>query len=445
MGKSIKIILLMFSCLLFTSCFSFPENDVLMTGNVLACNENTVALGTCSDFSSSGYITVFEKHNQIWENVFTYKVPSLFRGPVTLQMNENYIVAGLDVMRGFSGIVLVFIKKNGKWKKGYYIKSPHPVKDDLFGYTVSLDNNKLLVGSKRYGEVGNAFLFSLGKKGYSKEHIFENEDVNSYNYGGFVLITNDSYIISDPLYLNKYNNQFSDNYIYEKDEKGKEILKKFYNENKQSEGALYFYDKNSFNLKNTVYNKNIQQPFLYGHLGINGLRHKNIIIISDFCSLYLVDEQNIKLKKIWNKDELTYFSPIGGNDNSCRNYAYSDGILIIGDSIYKFENYLKKLNTINLICNPDENNKPFGVYSFYKDLLICTDDNCDNYAKRKEQEINGHKRGYSHPFVEKTINQGRVHIMRIAPDGSYTEEAIIARRTNKDGKIEFYDMLHDDK
>ena len=103
--KSIFRLLLIIN---FTSCtYILNGNDVLTTGTTLAAYSNTVVIGTVSNDSSSGYITIVEEKDDKWNIVFTYKIPQRYRGPVSLAMNEKYICAGLDVKQGKSGVVLV--------------------------------------------------------------------------------------------------------------------------------------------------------------------------------------------------------------------------------------------------------------------------------------------------------------------------------------------------
>ncbi len=437
------------ACSLFTEAYYnslYPDNTVLHTGENLAIWDDTVAIGSVSSGSSGGFITVVEKKEKKWKTVFTYEVSSLYRGPVTLDMNEKYIVAGLDAKQGRSGVVLVLKKVNGKWKKAYYIKSPKPDKDDLFGFSISLQGNKLLVGARNYNKTGAAFLFTLNEKKYVKEHIFIEKNENNASFGQTVIIAKDNYIISDSLYYYRYNSQFSDNYVSAINDDGKEILKAIYDENKKREGALYFYDKDTYETEKEIFNDDLEDEYSHSYLGDNGISDDNKILISDRTSLYLVDEEKFKLKKIWNENDKVLFSSHG---QPSQNYGYTfyDDLFIINDGIYKLDGELKKLNTIKLKCNTGEDEHPLDVYCMRKDLLLCTDNNCDNFIQIKEQEslfLEERKRtGTPQQKIDLPINKGRVHFLRLFPDGSYEEEAIIARRTNSKGKIEFYDMLHD--
>ena len=414
--KSIFLLLLIIT---FTSCtYILNENDVLTTGTTLAAYSNTVVIGTVSNDSSSGYITIVEEKDDKWNIVFTYKIPQRYRGPVSLAMNEKYICAGLDVKQGKSGVVLVLKKENEKWKKAYYITSPKPYKDDLFGFSISLNNNQLLIGAKYYQNSGIAFLFELNFTEYKTTYIFNAPESSNKFFGQCVFLLKDSFIITDPGYSNE---QIKDTV------------------NKINEGKVYIFDKQNYKSKKSY---SIKSTSVYSQLGMSGFLSEEKVLISDGGSLYLIDDANL-MNEIWGHDKKLKFVLYSRSINY--NYTFNDNYLIVSDTMYRFDQELKKANSINLICNDGELDKPAGYYYLHNDLLLCTDLNCDNYVERENQKqlLAAEKRKTGNPktVVTPPINQGRVHIIRLLPETGYTEEAIIARRTNSKGKIEFYDMF----
>ncbi len=428
----------LFFCLLamFVGCdlsrMPVYDNSKMWTGTSLACYENTVVIGSSCFDGPAGRVLIMDKVGQHWKQTALFDMQKLannYRGPCALSMSESYIAVGLQNVHYKPGAVLLIYKNSdGEWTVGNIVKTPHPKKEytnqDCFGETLSLFDNLLVVGEctaeDKNGQIkGKAYLYHLNKADVDLIQEFSNDsDFNTSRFGSYVQIAKDKIIISDEDY--------------------------------EGLGCVYVYKKNfgEYSLDCEIKYSQLSDMEHFAQFGGNFLLTDYLFASNYDDKLYVFDLNckniNQLLFKYTYNGKGYYFESFWNKNTS--NYSAYGNIFRIGANIYRIEDSdVKKINSIKLICNPGEISTPSSESCMYKDLLICTDGNYDNFVdvERQKRLYDEDKKNTGAPKIkiDSPKNPGRVHILRLLSDGSYTEEAVIARRTNKKSDVEFYDMI----
>lgn len=164
MEKKISFIILFLS--LFTiSVFALGGYAPEYTGYSVSINENVAAVGSTSHDRFGGFLQILEFKNSKWKMIQTInlgKETSGYRVPVSMDMDQNCIVMGADVLRGKPGAIVVYKKNNqAEWKKMFERNSSDKKADDLYGFSVAMDGEELIIGAKDYNE--SKELYATGK------------------------------------------------------------------------------------------------------------------------------------------------------------------------------------------------------------------------------------------------------------------------------------------
>ena len=443
-----NIIYFFFTLFIFVieSCYYFPQfynYDELVTGESFISYDDEIIIGSCCKDGPAGLITVMKKSDERWTQkqlIYMEEVANQYRGPICFQINEKFLVVGLDSKRKQPGAVLVLRKNQDEWEKAYIIKSPLKEKDDLFGYTIALNGNKLLVGMKDSKEGGKAYLFTLMDDEYNLEKIFYPPDYeNNKRFGSSVTMNDDFIIIIDTMLPNGTVYK-----LYENDDKEQKY--------KLFRTQIYLYEPRYYSLVSLINNctDNIKMNSINNVFGRNPILSDNKLIFPETDNSLVVYDMNTKLENKISIDSTIKFYrySLAFIPSIPYNYAYSNNTLIAGNKIFKIEeNSIREQGKLVNKVFPEQSLESIKDGYLKGNLLLTHDYYCDNAERIKQQEQNNkdhYRTGCPVVEIEKPINQGRVHIMRLSPDGSYIEEAIIARRTTSEGKIEFYDLLHDE-
>ena len=115
--------------------------------------------------SNSGAVYIFERSGSTWEQVDYVKASTRgvndgFGARVAIDGDTIAVAAyGEDSGSGGingnqssqterdSGAVYVLVRENGEWSQQAYIKASHPERDDLFGISIALEGDTLVVGA----------------------------------------------------------------------------------------------------------------------------------------------------------------------------------------------------------------------------------------------------------------------------------------------------------
>lgn len=443
MKKNIIYFFLTLFIFVIESCYYFPQfynYDELITGESFISYEDEIVIGSCSKDGPAGLITVMKKKDDRWTQkqlIFMEDVANQYRGPICFQINEKFLVVGLDSKRKQPGAVLVLRKNHDEWEKAYIIKSPAKEKDDLFGYTIALNRDKLLVGVMDSKEGGKAYLFTLMDDEYNLEKIFYPPDYEkNRRFASSVLMNDDYIILIDTFIPLGQRRKYIDN-------------EKYYTIT-DTRTNIYVYETKYYTLIDLMNNYSDTMDLDNDSFGENPILDDNKLIFPETDNSLIVYDMNTKLENKISVDSTIILKKysLAFTPSIPYNYAYSANTLIAGNKIFEInKNSIRERGKLVNKDFPEQSLESIKEGYLKGNLLLTHDYYCDNAERIKQQEQNNKDHyitGCPVVEIEKPINQGRVHIMRLSPDGSYIEEAIIARRTNSEGKIEFYDLLHDE-
>ena len=424
---SLFLSILVSSCSVFFNLITHYDYKKMETGFCLASYNDEVVIGSACTDNPAGMITILRKEGSLWTvkqvidmQDFAYKK----RCPMNFALNDKYLVAGLDNMTGKPGVIIVFRKKEGKWEKAFIINSPLKENDDLFGYSLAIFEDKLLVGTEAGKNGGKAYLYKLCEDNFHLDKIFYPPEMDlNRKFGRLVLMGAEYIVISDPWIYHELDN-----------------------EKNGVHGTVYIYDRKTFRLVNIINNAKIAEGTYYSWLGTKGILDESNLFLTirgeRKVKFFNLQNENICNNRSQNIVNLNY-DPVGS-----LSYWGETGVdffgnnLVCGNTIYNMKD--------GILTKRDElSGYPIECVHLKGNLLVYSTSEHDNQAERREQrekleEHNKKTYGLPEPEVEKPLNMGRVHIVRLLPEKGYEEEAIIARRTNPEGKIEFYDMLHDE-
>ncbi len=105
-----------------------------------------------------------------------------------------------DATGSNSGSAYVYINNNGTWELKQKLKLNDGDTDYMFGYSVCIYNNDIVVGAPRYnGNVGCAYIFSLEDNVWvNKAQLIANDAAPGNNFGQAVSIYNNTIFIGSP-------------------------------------------------------------------------------------------------------------------------------------------------------------------------------------------------------------------------------------------------------
>lgn len=409
----ILILPILIYVLFFYSIIPFYFEADLVTGNSVALHENTLAIGSSAYNNSVAYVLLLEEKGDKWVQKDLFNVSNIGLGnydSMYLALSDDYLAVGFSNFSIIPGYVLTFYKdgKNGKWKRGKKIL----MTDDCC--SLSLGGNKLLVGDT----AGKVYLYELAERKIKLKYKFHSPDKDNEGvFGSYTSISKDEIIISDSVY-NRYI--ISKSHIRVKEPP------------KSAEGKVYFYKKidNDYILEKTIAAENFIEYAAGRSFGEKFVKNNDIIIVHDSEELFAFDVKNDTGKPLWTIEAAYNFD------------SYGNKFITTGQEGVKL--YTMNKNGINLINTFDYKSAGFisAVPYITDEFMILSDKSIyDNIVEREKLKTKADKEGRKEVIPE-IENQGRVHIYRLLPDYSYTEEAIIARRKNtQTGKLEFYNML----
>ena len=203
-------VLFLLPFILFSCCSVPDEKWAMFTGYKIAVSGDLAVIGTGYGDAPGGYITVVSKQRDTWQCVETFNLRTLakgYRGPVSLSVNNKNIAVGLDGKKGRSGAVLVLQKVHGSWIPSKPFTAPDKESNDLFGNSVSVSDNMLAIGAsgkKQYR--GCVYLYSLDKEPFRLlQSLTDDEQIPITLFGESVALERDSLIIGSPGYFYEAN------------------------------------------------------------------------------------------------------------------------------------------------------------------------------------------------------------------------------------------------
>ena len=366
----------------------------LNIANNIALNNEEIFIGSCCNDNPAGIINILEKENNKWyqKQVIEMKdVASQYRGPITFAVNEKFLVVGLDNKQNKPGAVLIITKINDNWEKAYIINSPLCQKDDLFGFSIALYKNQLIVGAKNGKDgkkkTGKAYLYELQENSYKLLNVFNNPDIDNVSFGSSVSINDKNIVIADYNYNNLNNN----------------------NAELGSKGKIYIYDFLNYELCETISDNEVHKEFnSIQRIGSSLHLEENFLVLGAADQKRYIYELNIPKKNQINNLLSFSFQEF----TNYKDLFYIDGVFfkLINEKIVQLTN---KCSFIDCGLKFEDvlmsESQFLRIYYFYDEKL--------------------HK-----------IVQRKIQIYRILPDFSLESEGIITHRTLENGIIEFYNV-----
>jgi len=140
-------------------------------GSSVILSQNSLIVGANRD-NKAGSIIIFEKKESGWNQtmkIFSSDGKAKDRFGCSLALSGDYLAVGADGAEGFMGAVYIFEKNLGGANNWGEVKKIQPMdadNDDLFGKTIAMSGNYLLVGSEGHEMgMGATYLFRKDKEG----------------------------------------------------------------------------------------------------------------------------------------------------------------------------------------------------------------------------------------------------------------------------------------
>jgi uncharacterized repeat protein (TIGR01451 family) len=132
------------------------------TGHAVAISGDTVALGAPTRGElNAGSALIFTRNGDAWSLQEELIGDAGFRLGLSVSLRGNTLAAGANI--NGSGRVYMFSRTGDEWSEQQELQSPHGTVDDEFGFSVSLEEDLLIVGAAQdddFGaDPGAAYLF----------------------------------------------------------------------------------------------------------------------------------------------------------------------------------------------------------------------------------------------------------------------------------------------
>lgn len=140
-------------------------------GSSVALDEETLIVGASRD-NKAGSIIIFERENDKWQQalkIFSSDGKAGDRFGKSISLHNDYVAVGADGADDYMGAVYIFDRNLGghnNWGEMKKIQALDGDANDKFGKTISIDGDYLLVGSEGHEMgMGATYLFKKDKSG----------------------------------------------------------------------------------------------------------------------------------------------------------------------------------------------------------------------------------------------------------------------------------------
>ena len=200
------IINLCFICFI-TKCtsFKFDLNNARSLAYSVGIYENEAMV--CSfwwDGGHGGIVEFFENKDNKWQLTYSLDMDEIdksFKYGRRCAIYKDYAAICADPMKGKPGAVVVLKKEGEKWVKHQILQPKDKEADDLFGFSIDMYEDYLLIGAENKSHLrGAAYLFKLENDKFNEIQKFEQDDFTGLSefFGTTVSIYKDYMAISAP-------------------------------------------------------------------------------------------------------------------------------------------------------------------------------------------------------------------------------------------------------
>ena len=158
---------------------AFAEDT--LGGNV-ALNNNVAMLGVSrrdDKGKNSGAVVSFEREVNTWKQRHIFTAPDAKPGDAfgqSIALTKNHLIIGAprnDALGNDSGAAYIYKRENDTWRYQTKITASDGVAGDLFGISVAIDGNTILVGADLHDEkaedAGAVYVYVLKKNKWKQE------------------------------------------------------------------------------------------------------------------------------------------------------------------------------------------------------------------------------------------------------------------------------------
>jgi hypothetical protein len=145
------------------------KNNVAMLGVMLRDNKG----------KDSGAVVSFEREANVWKQRQIFTAPDAKPGDAfgqSIALTKNYLVIGAprnDVLGDDAGAAYIYKRENDTWRYRTKITANDGVAGDLFGISVAIDGNTILVGADLHDEkavnAGAVYVYVLEENKWKQE------------------------------------------------------------------------------------------------------------------------------------------------------------------------------------------------------------------------------------------------------------------------------------
>lgn len=172
-------------------------------------NTNGVYAGIADVYDLNDSGTPLDPTDDVWQHSATLTATDaasndLFGDAVTIS-GDTIVVgsAGFNNSTAGTGSVYVFQRSNGVWQQQAKLTASDGADGDLFGWSVAVENNTLIVGSRqdddRGRESGSAYVFHRDGTTWNQQAKVTPTDATSLdNFGSSVAISGNRFVVGSP-------------------------------------------------------------------------------------------------------------------------------------------------------------------------------------------------------------------------------------------------------
>lgn len=144
------------------------------TGGNVALNNDIAVLGVIGrddKGKDAGAVITFERHGENWRRTQLITAPDAKPGDAfgqSISLTKNHLVIGAprsDAMGENSGAAYIFERVNNKWRYQTKIKASDGAAGDLFGISIAIDGETIVVGADLHDEkaenAGAVYVYAL--------------------------------------------------------------------------------------------------------------------------------------------------------------------------------------------------------------------------------------------------------------------------------------------
>lgn len=186
-----------------------PRTGDTLGGNVALKNKYAMLGASRSDLKGedAGAVFAFEKKGNKWSEQQVLTATDAKAGDAfgqSIALTERFLVIGAphsDAPLENSGSAYVFIRENNKWQFHSKLTAKDGAQGDLFGISVAIHGNTLLVGAdlndERAEKAGAVYAYHFdGKQWHQQAKLMANDGANTDIFGVRVALFGDTALIS---------------------------------------------------------------------------------------------------------------------------------------------------------------------------------------------------------------------------------------------------------